>query len=135
MNSFAIKWQEWAPVVARIIFGAFFLFGASAKIPGTATFSGQVAMTAAAGVPLPEVALVLAFILELVAGLCLLLGWHTRLAAAILVPYIALLTVLFHLSFATQVDVGFFVDHLLLIAGLLYVSAHGAQRFALRRDA
>ena len=36
------------------------------------------------------------------------------------------LTLLFHTTFASQVDYGFFVDHLIMIAGLLYIAAYGA---------
>jgi putative oxidoreductase len=127
------RYALWAPVVARILFGVFFLQAAAFKFPGSAAFAGNVAYTADK-LPFPALAVTLAFALEVVTGLALVLGWHTRLAAAALVPYIALLTLLFHMTFASQVDYGFFIDHLLLIAGLLYVSGHGAQHFALRKD-
>lgn len=92
-------------------------------------------MYSADKLPLPAVAVTLAFVLEVICGVALLVGWRTRIAAAALVPYIALLTVLFHMTFASQVEYGFFIDHLLLIAGLLYVAGHGAQHFAVRKDA
>jgi len=134
MQSATAAYRAWAPVVARIMFGVFFLQAAYFKVPGTALFDGTVGYAAAAGLPLPAVAVTLAFVLELLAGVALVLGWRTRIAALLLIPYVIVLTLVFHLSFATQVDYGFFVDHLLLIAGLIYVSAYGAEHGALRRD-
>lgn len=127
-------YQKWAPVVARIIFGLQFLLGASFKIPGTPFFAGEVAQTAAVGVPFPMVAVLLAFVLEVVLGLMLVFGWHARKAAMILAPYVLLLAVLFYRNLSDPMTMGMFVSHLSFIAGLLYVSVYGAQHFAVRKD-
>lgn len=132
---FSRAYERWAPVVARVIFGLIFLFSASAKIPGTALFASNVLQTADVGVPFATVAVFLAFILELVAGLALLLGWKTRLAAAALIPYVVLLLFLFHLSFENPLDTGLFIDHFILIAGLIFLSVYGAQNLAMKKDA
>lgn len=133
MDTFT-AYRQWAPVLARIIFGGVFLFAASGKIPGTEMFIGNVMASVQVGLPFAYAAVLAAFALEVVAGLSLVLGYRTRLAAGILIPYVVVLTLFFHLSFSSPVEIGFFVDHLILIAGLLYVSAYGAQHFALRKD-
>jgi len=86
-------------------------------------FVGNVGAVAGVGLPFPTLMVVLAFILETGAGLMLLTGHYSRLAAAVLIPYIALLTILFHMSFRDQNEFGFFIDHLLLITSLLLLSA------------
>lgn len=122
------KYERIVPIIARVVFGLFFLFAAISKIPGTAMFANSVVATEQAGIPFPALAIILALILEVAAGASLITGYYSKVAGAILVPYIVLLTVLFHMSFTSQTDVGFFVDHILLIAGLLYVSAYGPDR-------
>ena len=41
-------YESWAPFLARVIFGIQFLMGAAFKIPGTAGFTAEAGMTAAA---------------------------------------------------------------------------------------
>ena len=124
-------YENWAPVLGRVLMGGLFLFAATMKIPGTATFAMEVGMTAAAGVPFASVAVTLALILEVVGGLALILGWKTRFFAFLLTLFVALLTVLFHMNFgADPMAVGMFVNHLGLLAGLLYISVYGARHCA-----
>lgn len=130
----ARAYEKWAPVIARIAFGLQFLLGAAFKIPGTPMFGMEVAQTAAAGVPLATVAVLLAFILEAAAGLMLVFGWHARKAAFVLAPYVLLLALIFYRNIADPMIMGEFVSHLAFIAGLLYVSVYGAQHFAVRKD-
>ncbi len=127
------NWYEnWAPVVGRILLAAPFAVGAVFKAPWTAGFAPQVAMTAAVGVPLAGTAVFLAFLLEVIIAVMLFFGYRARLAAAVAVPYVVLLTALFHHTFATPYDFGFFVDHLVLIGALLYVSVFGSGRWSVR---
>jgi putative oxidoreductase len=123
--------ERWAPAVARFIFGAQFVIGAFFKI---IWHSGEVAQTAAVGVPFPEVAVWLAFILEVGAALCLILGWRVRQVALILAAYVLLLAFLFYRNVADPMIMGQFISHLGFIAGLLYVSVYGAQQVALSPD-
>lgn len=122
----------YAPVIARILLTVPFAVGALFKIPWSAGFAPQVAATAAVGVPFATVAVFLAFLLEAAFAVMFLLGYRVRLAAAVAVPYVILLTALFHHTFATPMDLGLFVDHLVFIAALLYMSVIGSGRFSLR---
>ena len=128
------SFEVWAPVVARVVFGLQFILGASFKFPGTQGFQMESAMTAATGWPLATLSVFLAFILEVVAGLCLVLGWHTRVAAFILSLFTLLLAFVFYRHISDPMVMGMFVSHLAFIAGLLYVSVFGAKSFALRKD-
>jgi len=125
-------YETWAPVVGRILLAVGFLIGASMKIPGTESFTMEVGMTAAAGVPFAYLAVILAGILEVVAGVAIIIGWNTRLFAFLLTLFTILLTALFHMSFADPMAFGIFMGHLYLIGGLLYLSVYGAQNMAVK---
>lgn len=111
-----------------------FLFAAMGQFPGSSSYAGQVRLSAYYGVPFPELAVTLAFLLEIVAGVALVIGWHTRLAAAVLIPYTLLLALIFYHNFSDPKQLGAFASHLALIAGLLYISVYGARHFAVQRD-
>lgn len=123
-------YETWAPVVGRIFLAVPFLMAAAFKVPGTDMFAMQVAASAAVGIPLPEVAVTLAFILEVVGGIALIIGWKTRLFAFLLVLFTALVTLLFHFNFSDPMKAGEFISHLAMIGGLLYLSTYGAQNVA-----
>jgi len=127
-------YENWAPVVGRVFLAAVFLVGAVFKIPGTKSLAGEVAFTAKAGVPLAPLAVFLAFLLELFAGIALVVGWKTRPVAFILALYTALLTLIFHFHFSTPMALDEFMSHLGLIGGLLYISVYGARHAAVERD-
>jgi uncharacterized membrane protein YphA (DoxX/SURF4 family) len=131
---YSAVYEKWAPVFGRMLLAIPFIAGGIYKIPYTQGFAMQAAMTAAAHVPFASLAVFLAFILEIVAGVSLIIGWQVRTVTAILIPYVVLLTILFHSSFASPMDIGLFIDHLVLIGMLFYVSVYGAQNFAVNKD-
>jgi len=135
MPPFNRSYENWAPVVARVILGAAFLYSAVWKIPGTEMFTMQVATTAATWWPLATLSVFLAFILEAVGGLALIIGWKSRLFAFLLAGFVAILTIVFHWpDWSDPMSIGTLTNHLVFIAGLLYVSVYGAKHFALKRD-
>lgn len=127
-------YETWAPVVARVLFGGTFLLGASFKIPGTQGFTMESGMTAATGVPYADIFVFLAFLIEVILGICLIIGWHTRKAAVVLALFTLALAIIFYSNLSDLQTMGMFVSHLGLVAGLLYVSVYGAKRVALQKD-
>lgn len=125
-------YETWAPVIGRILIGAQFLVGAAFKIPGTSGFTNEVAMTAAAGLPLATVAVFLAFILEVAAGVSLVIGWNTRFFAFLLMLFTIVLILVFYRNVGDPMTFGMMVSHLGLIGGLLYISTYGAQGKAVK---
>lgn len=125
-------YETWAPVIGRILIAGAFLMGAAFKIPGTEGFTNEVAMSVAAGIPFATVAVFLAFILEVVAGVSLIIGWNTRLMAFLLTLFTLLLIFFFYRDISDPMKMGMLVSHLNLIAGLLYISVYGAQRMAVK---
>jgi putative oxidoreductase len=133
MNTFlhSSVYERYAPFLARLIFGFQFLIGALFKV---LWHQAEVAQTAAVGVPFPELAVWLAFVLEVVLALALIVGYHTRIAAFTLAVYTFALALIFYNNLADPMTMGMFISHLGFIAGLLYVSVYGARSFALRKD-
>lgn len=111
-----------------------FLMGAAFKAPGTQGFVMESGMTAAMGVPYASIFVALAFLLEVVGGVCIIIGWHTRAAAFVLAAFTLALALIFYTNFSDQMVMGEFISHLGLIAGLLFVSVYGAQSVAVRKD-
>jgi putative oxidoreductase len=127
-------YENWAPVVARVIFGLQFLLAASFKIPGTIGYQAESAYAGAAGLPFAGFFVGVAFLLEVLAGVSLILGWQVRRMAFLLSGYVLLIALLFYRNVADPAMLGQFVSHLGLIAGLTYVAVYGAQHFALSKD-
>ena len=124
MDSSIVTYQKFAPIVARVLLA--FQFGVAAYFKLT-MFSGQVVQTAAMGVPLPQVAVGLALILEIAGIVALLSGYKIRLLSFLLAGYVMLLGVIFYHNWSDMMNFGLFVSHLGLTAALLYVSVCGAK--------
>jgi uncharacterized membrane protein YphA (DoxX/SURF4 family) len=134
MTFYHSRWFEtWAPFAARLIFGFQFLLGAFFKLPWVG-FSGEVAATAATGLPFATVFVSLALVLEIAGALCLIFGWHARKAATVFAVYVLALGIIFYSNLSDIQTMGMFVSHLSTVAGLLFVSVYGAQHIALRKD-
>jgi putative oxidoreductase len=127
-------YETWAPVIARVVFGGVFLMSAYFKIPGTEMFSMQVGMSEAVGIPFAYAAVVLAFILEVVAGVALIIGWQVRTFALLLAGFVMLIALFFYRNLADQATFALFMNCLTLTAGLIYVSVYGAQTIAVKKD-
>jgi putative oxidoreductase len=125
------RYEDWAPLVARVFLAIQFGIAAYFKI---VFWGGEVAQTAAVGVPVASVAVGAALLLEVVGVLALLTGYRVRPIALLLALYCALLAVLFYHNWSDQMTFGLFVSHMGLIAALLYVSAFGSGRLASARD-
>ena len=91
-------------------------------------------MSGAVGIPLPYVAVLLAFVLEVIAGIALVVGWHARTAAIVLAAFVALIAFFFYRDLSDQATFASFMSCITQIAGLVYISVYGAQYAALKRD-
>jgi putative oxidoreductase len=127
-------YERWVPVVARVIFALTFLMSAYYKLPGSDSFAMQVSMSDAAGIPFAYVAVLLAFALELVGGIALVIGWHTRIFAFLLAGFVMLIALFFFRDWSDQQTMGNFISCCIEAAGLGYVSVYGARNLAVRKD-
>ncbi|EHP38514.1 DoxX family protein [Cupriavidus basilensis OR16] len=83
------------------------------------------------GLPLPQVALAIAIAVELVGGIALVLGYRTRVVAAILAVFSVATALAFHANLADQNQFIHFFKNIAMAGGLLQIVVYGAGRFSL----
>jgi len=116
------------PLVGRILIAAIFLLSGISKISAPAATIGYIQ---SAGLPLPSVAFGIAALVELGGGLLLVLGYRTRLIAAILIVFAFATAIGFHHDFADQNQFIHFFKNVAIAGGLLQVVAFGGGRLSL----
>lgn len=117
-------------VAGRALLSAVFLVAGVRKIM---FWGAQVAYFTKLGFPAPEFFAVLAIVIELAAGLALLVGWKTRPAAWLLALFVLIATFMAHrfweFDAALQANqLNHFLKNLAIIGGLMFVAACGPGR-------
>lgn len=113
-------------LAGRALLGVVFALAGWNKIGG---YAGTQAYMDAMGVPGGLLPLVIA--LELGAGLALIVGYQTRLAALALAGFTLVAAVLFHGNFADQMQSILFMKNLAMSGGLLAIAAVGAGAWSI----
>ena len=114
-----------ALLLARLIFAGAFLMATGFKFSGMEATAGYIA---SAGFPFPLFLAWVAAFFELGLGLAFLTGAFFSEAAILAGIYVIFLAFSFHgpaLWEANQAEFGFFVDHWVFLAGLLFAAVHG----------
>jgi len=73
----------------------------------------------------------LVIIVEVLAGLAVIIGWQTRLFALTLAGFSIVTAVLFHANFADQMQFIMFMKNVAIAGGLLFLVANGPGAYAL----
>lgn len=120
--------ERFAPVLGRLLMALIFLYSGLGKVMDPA---GTVAYIQSAGLPQPQVALVVTIMVELLGGLALLFGFHARAAALVLALFSIAAALNFHTNFAEQNQLIHFLKNLAMAGGLLQVYAFGAGAFSM----
>ena len=118
--------QDLAAPVGRILLALMFLLAGLNKISGYAGMQGYMESMGVPGALLP-----LVIALEVLGGIMLILGWHTRLTAFLLAGFTLLATLIFHSNLGDQTQMLFFMKNLSIAGGLLLVVAHGAGPYSI----
>ena len=119
------QFQDLAAPVGRVLLALMFVLAGFNKI---STYSGVQGYMESVGVPGALLPVVIA--LELIGGLILMLGWHTRLTAFLLAGFTILATLIFHSNIGDQTQFLFFMKNLSIAGGLLLVVSHGAGPYS-----
>jgi len=124
--------NRFGPLAGRILIALIFVLSGFGKITG---FEGTVGYIASKGLPLPQLGAIGAIIVELGAGILLILGWKTRWAAAALLVFTAMAALLFHNFWALPPDQAqnqmiHFLKNISMMGGLLFVVIHGGGAFS-----
>lgn len=122
-------------LLGRILLAVLFVPAGISKLTG---FAGTVGYIGSVGLPLPQVGAALAIVVELGLGLCLLAGYKTRLAAAVLAIFTLAASFFFHNYWAMPADKAMmqqlmFMKNVAITGGLLAFVAFGAGRLSVDR--
>ena len=119
---------SYVPAIGRLLIAVIFLLSGVGKVfaPG-----GTQAYIAAAGLPLPLLAYLIAVVIEVGGGLLLVLGYQTRAVAAVLIVFTIATALGFHSNFAEQNQMIHFLKNIAISGGLLQIVAFGAGGFSL----
>ena len=119
-------------LTGRVLLALLFLPAGIGKIGG---FAGTVGYIGSVGLPLPQLAAVLAIVVEVGGGLALLAGFGTRLAALALALFTLVATFVFHNFWAmppeqVMMQQLMFLKNIAVVGGLLVLAAHGAGAYS-----
>lgn len=95
-------------------------------ISGLSLLSGNIPIDYAASKGMPEFLVWFGFAVKLFAGLAVIVGYQTRIAALALVVFTVITALMFHEWFGT-----IFMKEISMIGGLLILAATGAGKFSI----
>ena len=120
-------------LIGRLLLAALFLPAGLAKLSG---FEGTVGYISSVGLPLPTVAAAAALALEILGSLALIVGFQTRIVAAVLAVFTLVASFFFHAFWAAAPEQAFvqqllFFKNIGVIGGLLVLASSGADAWSL----
>jgi putative oxidoreductase len=118
--------QAIAAPVGRVLISLMFVTSGFSKISGYAATQGYMEAMGVPGALLPLVIAV-----ELLGGLAVMLGWHTRIAAFFLAGFSLLSALLFHANFGDQTQMIMFMKNISIAGGFLMIVSLGGGAFTL----
>jgi putative oxidoreductase len=114
-------------LLGRVLIAAIFLLSGLSKLAAPTATIGYIA---SAGLPLPQLGLVIAVVIEISGSLALIAGYQSRWAAAVLAVFTIAAALAFHNHFADQNQFIHFFKNIAMTGGLLQIVAFGAGRFS-----
>ncbi len=126
---------DWAYALGRVLLALLFLWSGYGKIANVAGTAGYMKSF---GMPLPEVLVWVALLVELAGGAMLVLGYKVRWAALALIVFTVIASFVFHAFWAVPPEQAMgqqinFMKNIAIIGGLLALLAHGSGRIAIER--
>lgn len=120
-------------LVARILLAAMFALAGIGKLTDLGGTAGYIASV---GLPAPQLLALGTGLLELLAGVLLVVGWQARWAALALAAFTLIATVIFHNYWSAPADQVMvqqlmFMKNLAVMGGLLFVWVFGAGALSL----
>jgi putative oxidoreductase len=115
-------------LLGRILISVIFLISGISKVT---TPAATIAYVASAGLPFPQLGLVIGVMVELVLAPALVLGYRTRWVAAVIAAYCVATAIFFHRGFVDPNMLLHFFKNIAMAGGLLQIVAFGPGRFSL----
>jgi putative oxidoreductase len=119
--------QAAASLIGRILLSAIFILSGVSKLTAPAMMIGYIGSV---GLPLPQLALALAVVIEIGGGAALIAGYRTRTVALVLALFSVFTALAFHNALADQNQFIHFFKNIAMAGGLLQIVAFGAGRFS-----
>lgn len=125
--------QNAAAFAGRLLLAALFVPAGLSKLTG---FQGTVGYISSVGLPMPSIAAALAMMVEIGAGLALIAGAKTRIAALALAGFTLVASFFFHAYWGVpaeqqMVQQLLFFKNIAVVGGLLTLAAWGAGDWSL----
>jgi putative oxidoreductase len=118
-------------LAGRILLAVIFLLSGIDKV---VHYAGTLGYMTKAGLPFPQVLLIISIIIEIGAALAIIAGWKTRWAAGLLVLWMIPVTLVFHNPAAGQEAMAHFMKNVAIMGGLLVLWALGPGALSLKRS-
>jgi len=124
--------EKVSQLVARMFLGHIFLLAGLSKITAYEGTQGYMASMGVPGMLLP-----LVILLEIGAGLAVIVGWKTRWASIALAVFTVMAAAIFHNNFSDQIQMIMFMKNIAITGGLILLAGYGAGSYSLdnRRSA
>ncbi|TSD86091.1 DoxX family protein [Mycobacterium sp. KBS0706] len=120
--------QSFAPLAGRLLIAPLFLLSGISKLSAPAATIG---MIASSGLPLATLGFAAAVLVEVLGSIALILGYRTRLVAAVMALFTLAAALAFHADLGDQNQFIHFFKNITIVGGLLQIVAFGAGRFSL----
>ncbi|ASV84039.1 doxX family protein [Ochrobactrum quorumnocens] len=123
MSSITPQSNGLATLVARVFLSILFILAGFSKLTA---ISGTAGYFAGLGLPVPTVTAVLVGLVEFVGGLAILVGFQTRITAAIVALFTIGATLVAHMNFAEGMNAMMAQKNLAIAGGLILLALQGA---------
>jgi putative oxidoreductase len=127
MNSTS-SYARYLPALGRLLIAVIFVLSGVGKLAAPAATQAYIA---SAGLPAPLLAYLVAVVVELGGGILLVLGYQTRIVAAIMALFTLAAAFSFHTAFGDQNQMIHFLKNIAMVGGMLQVVAFGAGALSL----
>ena len=120
---------RYVPFIGRLLIGLPFMMSGMSKIMG---YDATIALIQSSTLPLPPpLSYVGAIAVEVGCGLLIILGYQTRIVAAVFALFCLATAVFFHADFADPNQTFHFIKNIIMTGGLLQIVANGAGAFSI----
>ena len=113
-------------LVARIFISLLFLINGYFKVQN---YDGTLEWME--GYSIPGIFLTPAIILEITAPILIIIGYKTKIAAALLCLFCLTTALIFHTDFSNQMQITSFLKNIALAGGFIIIVVNGAKKFSL----
>jgi putative oxidoreductase len=135
IDGFAKRFRDAFLLFGRLLIGGIFVLSGYGKLMGLSAFAASLEQK---GVPFASVMALIGAPVEFFGGLAIVLGIETRYAAALMVGFVIMATLISHRFWefqdaARQMQQTHFLKNVAIIGGFVVLFVQGGGRFALAR--